>query len=140
MLQFRYLRLPCLERLRLREEWLKFKRDRYESWKKLMEEKGRQKENWFKVRVQLQREKLELRRDGFALRRKNGKREEECLDCRFPSRVGPSRLGRITFLRIPRLPPEDEASPREWPGIGTPGGPPPRVVGPEGKRNGGRDG
>jgi hypothetical protein len=50
------------ERLRLREEWLKFKRDRFESWKKLMEEKGRQKENRFKVRVQLQREKLEFRK------------------------------------------------------------------------------
>ena len=50
------------ERLRLREEWLKFKRDRYESWKKLMEEKGRQKENRFKIRVQLQREKLEFRK------------------------------------------------------------------------------
>lgn len=33
------------ERLRLREESLKFKRDRFESWKKLMEDKGRQKEN-----------------------------------------------------------------------------------------------
>ena len=49
------------ERLRLREEWLKFKRDRYESWKKLMEEKGRQEEDRFRVRVQLQREKLALR-------------------------------------------------------------------------------
>ena len=31
------------ERLRLREEALKFKRDRFESWKKLMEDKGRAK-------------------------------------------------------------------------------------------------
>ena len=56
------------ERLRLREEWLKFKRDRYESWKKLMEEKGRQKENRFKVRVQLQREKLEFRKKRLYLK------------------------------------------------------------------------
>jgi hypothetical protein len=50
------------ERLRLRGEWLKFKRNRYESWKKLMEEKGRQKEDRFRVRVQLQRDKLEFRK------------------------------------------------------------------------------
>jgi len=56
------------ERLRLREEWLKFKRDRYESWKKLMEEKGRQKENRFKVRIQLQREKLEFRKKQLSLK------------------------------------------------------------------------
>ncbi len=58
------------ERLRLREEWLKFKRDRYESWKELMEEKGRQKENRFKVRVQLQREKLEFRKEQCYLKEK----------------------------------------------------------------------
>jgi len=56
------------ERLRLRQEWLIFKRDRYESWKKLMEEKGRQKENRFKVRVQLQRERLELRKKLLSLK------------------------------------------------------------------------
>jgi hypothetical protein len=56
------------ERLRLRQEWLIFKRDRYESWKKLMEEKGRQKENRFKVRVQLQREKLEFRKKQLSLK------------------------------------------------------------------------
>ena len=56
------------ERLRLREEWLKFKRDRFESWKKLMEEKGRQKENRFKIRVQLQREKLEFRKKQLSLK------------------------------------------------------------------------
>jgi hypothetical protein len=56
------------ERLRLREEWLKFKRDRFESWKKLMEEKGRQKENRFKVRVQLQRDKLEFRKKQLFLK------------------------------------------------------------------------
>jgi hypothetical protein len=56
------------ERLRLREEWLKFKIDRYESWKKLMEEKGKQKENRFKVRVQLQRDKLEFRKKQLHLK------------------------------------------------------------------------
>ena len=61
------------ERLRLREEWLKFKRDRYESWKKLMEEKGRQKENRFKVRVQLQREKLEFRKKQLDLKKETDK-------------------------------------------------------------------
>ena len=58
------------ERLRLRRNLLKFKRDRYESWKKLMEEKGRQKENRFKVRVQLQRERLELRKKQLCLKEK----------------------------------------------------------------------
>jgi hypothetical protein len=57
-------------RLRLREESLKFKRDRYESWKKLMEEKGRQKENQFGVRAQLQRDKLEFRKKQFHLKEK----------------------------------------------------------------------
>ncbi len=67
------------ERLRLREEWLKFKRDRYESWKKLMEEKGRQKENRFKVRVQLQRDKLEFRKKHlYLMRRKWTERRKSC--------------------------------------------------------------
>ncbi len=56
------------ERLKLREEWLKFKRDRYESWKKLMEQKGREKENRLKIRVQLQREKLEFRKKQLYLK------------------------------------------------------------------------
>ena len=60
------------QRLRLREESLKFKRERFESWENLMEERGRQKENRFKVRVQLQREKLEFRKK--QLRLKEGKR------------------------------------------------------------------
>ena len=69
------------ERHRLREEWLKFKRDRYESWKKLMEEKGRQKENRFKIRVQLQREKLELRKKQFYLKeKKRTERRNSCTD------------------------------------------------------------
>jgi hypothetical protein len=55
------------ERLRLREESLKFKRDRFESWKKLMEDKGREKENRLKLKIQLQREKSEFKKEQFAL-------------------------------------------------------------------------
>jgi hypothetical protein len=55
------------ERLRLREESLKFKRDRFESWKRLMEEKGREKENRLKLKIQLQREKSEFRKERFVL-------------------------------------------------------------------------
>jgi hypothetical protein len=54
------------ERLRLREESLKFKRDRFESWKRLMEDKGREKENRLKLKIQLQREKFEFRKARFA--------------------------------------------------------------------------
>lgn len=43
------------ERLRLRGEWLNFKRDRFESWKKLMEDKRKQKVNQSNKHVQLQR-------------------------------------------------------------------------------------
>jgi len=53
-------------------ESLKFKRDRFESWKRLMEEKGKQKEAQFRVKVQLQRERLEFRKQQFHL--KGGKR------------------------------------------------------------------
>jgi hypothetical protein len=56
------------ERIRLRGKCLKFKKDRFESWKKLMEDKGRQKENQFKLAVQLQREKLEFKKEQFYLR------------------------------------------------------------------------
>jgi hypothetical protein len=55
------------ERLRLREESLKFKRDRFESWKKLMEDKGREKENRLRLKIQLQREKSEFRKERFVL-------------------------------------------------------------------------
>jgi hypothetical protein len=54
------------ERLRLREEALKFQRDRFESWKRLMEEKGKEKENRLKLKIQLQREQLEFRKARFA--------------------------------------------------------------------------
>ena len=56
------------ERLRLREESLKFKRDRFESWKKLMEDKGRQREIQSKLQVQLQRDKLEFRKKQLSLK------------------------------------------------------------------------
>jgi hypothetical protein len=54
------------ERLRLREEALRFRRDRFESWKRLMEDKGKEKENRLKLRIQLQREQFELRKARFA--------------------------------------------------------------------------
>jgi hypothetical protein len=54
-------------RLRLRKQALKFKKDRFESWKKLMEDKGKQKEDQFKLKVQLRREELEFKKDQFAL-------------------------------------------------------------------------
>jgi len=50
------------ERLRLREEALKFNRDRFESWKRLMEEKGREKEDRLRLRIQLQRERFEFKK------------------------------------------------------------------------------
>jgi hypothetical protein len=62
------------ERLRLRGEWLKFKRDRFESWKKLMEDKGKQKEKQFKLEVQLQRERLEFKKKQFHLKEKKRKK------------------------------------------------------------------
>jgi hypothetical protein len=66
------------ERLRLRREWLKFKKDRFQSWKKLMDEKGKQKENQFKLKVQLQRDKLEFRKGRFYFKeRKRALREKE---------------------------------------------------------------
>jgi len=68
------------EKLRVREEWVKFKRDRYESWKRLLEETGRRKENRFKVRVQPQREKLEFRKKQLShKKRKRTGRRKPCL-------------------------------------------------------------
>jgi len=61
------------ERLRLREESLKFKRDRFESWKKLMEDKGKQKENQLTLKVQLQREKIEFKKEQLSRKRKKGR-------------------------------------------------------------------
>jgi len=55
------------ERLRLREESIKFRRDRFESWKKLMEDIGKQREAQFKLAVQLQREKLKFKKEQFYL-------------------------------------------------------------------------
>lgn len=67
------------ERLRLREESLKFKRDRFESWKQLMEEKGREKENRLRLKVQLRREVLEFRKEQFALMAHKAKGLNPCL-------------------------------------------------------------
>jgi hypothetical protein len=64
------------ERLRLREEWLKFKKDRFESWKKLMEDKGKQKESQFKLEVKLRREKLEFKKEQFYLKEKKRTQRE----------------------------------------------------------------
>ena len=64
------------ERLRLRREWLKFKKDRFESWKKVMEDKTKQKENQFKLEVQLQREKLEFKKEQFYLKEKKRTQRE----------------------------------------------------------------
>jgi hypothetical protein len=55
------------ERLRLREESLKFQRDRFESWKRLMEDKGREIENRLRLKIQLQREQFEFKNEQFAL-------------------------------------------------------------------------
>jgi hypothetical protein len=65
-----------VERLSLRREWLNFKKDRFDSWKKLMEDKGRQKENQFNLAVQLQREKLEFKKEQLYLREKRRHREK----------------------------------------------------------------
>jgi len=55
------------ERLRLREEALTFKKDRFESWKRLMEDKGREKENRLRLKIQLQREQFEFKKEQFSL-------------------------------------------------------------------------
>ena len=85
------------ERLKLRREWLTFKKDRFESWKKLMEEKGRQKEIQFKLKVQLQREKLEFRKEQFHLMQKKGHKEKGSIN-------GTSKKERTckTITRTPR--------------------------------------
>jgi hypothetical protein len=57
------------ERLRIREETLRFKKDRYDSWRRLMEERGKQKIHQTALRVQLQRKKLELRKELALLKR-----------------------------------------------------------------------
>jgi hypothetical protein len=51
------------KRLRLREELLKFKKARFESWRKLMEERGKQKETQNMLKIELEREKLEFQRE-----------------------------------------------------------------------------
>jgi len=51
------------KRLRLREESLKFKKARFESWRKLMEERAKQKETQNMLKIELEREKLEFQRE-----------------------------------------------------------------------------
>ena len=60
------------ERLRLREEALRFKKDRFESWKRLMEEKGREKETRLRLKIQIQRERFEFRKEQSSLRGNRG--------------------------------------------------------------------
>ena len=61
------------ERIRLRKESLDFKRCRYESWKRLMEDKGRQKEELLRLHMQLQREKLEFREKSLRAKKQTAK-------------------------------------------------------------------
>lgn len=60
------------QRIKIREEELKFKKERFESWKKLMEDKGREKESRLRLKIQIQRERLEFKKEQSTLR---GKRE-----------------------------------------------------------------
>jgi uncharacterized protein YlaI len=60
------------ERLKLREEALRFKKDRFESWKRLMEEKGREKESRLRLIIQIQRERFEFRKEQSSLRGNSG--------------------------------------------------------------------
>ena len=64
------------ERLKLRREWLTFRKDRFESWKRLLEEKGKQKENQFNLEVQLQREKLKFKKEQVYLKEKRRMQRE----------------------------------------------------------------
>lgn len=57
-------------RLKLREESLRFRRDRFDAWRSLMEEKGKQREHRIDLHMQLQREKLELRKEQLLLKEK----------------------------------------------------------------------
>jgi hypothetical protein len=65
------------EKLRLQQESLDFKRDRFESWKKLMEDIGKQRMDQFKLAVQLQREKLKFKREQFYLKEKKRKERKK---------------------------------------------------------------
>ncbi len=57
------------ERLRLREESLKFEKDRFESWRQLMQEKGEEKERRITLKIQLQRERQEFQRELLMLKK-----------------------------------------------------------------------
>jgi hypothetical protein len=64
------------ERLRLRGEWLKFKKDRFESWRQLMEEKGKEKERLLRLKAQLRREELEFKKEQFLIRKTKAHRRK----------------------------------------------------------------
>jgi hypothetical protein len=53
----------AVERIKLRKDALDFKKRRYESWRQLMVDKGRQKAELRRLHIQLQREKIELRKE-----------------------------------------------------------------------------
>jgi uncharacterized protein YlaI len=59
-------------RLRLREEWIEFKRERFEAWKQLMEAKGKEKEYRLTLKLQLQRERLAFRREQMLVKAGRG--------------------------------------------------------------------
>ena len=95
------------ERIRLRGEWLNFKKDRFESWKKLMEDKTKQKENQFKLTVQLQREKLEFKKEQFYLKGRKKERERmrkddpSCRSINLRTKIQESPKPPMSTLRQP---------------------------------------
>ncbi len=95
------------ERIRLRGEWLNFKKNRFESWKKLMEDKTKQKENQFKLTVQLQREKLEFKKEQFYLKGRKKERERmrkddpSCRSINLRTKFQKSQRPPISILRQP---------------------------------------
>jgi len=79
------------ERLRLRAESLQFKRDRFESWKRLMEKKGKYKEHLLRLTIQLRREELRLRKEKSLAGKTNGRRRKP-KPSRYNCRRAASRL------------------------------------------------
>ena len=69
----------CLkaERLRLRGEWLNFKKDRFESWRHLMEEKGKAKESLLRLNVEIRREELEFRKEQLLARKTKARKGDQ---------------------------------------------------------------
>jgi hypothetical protein len=73
------------QRIRVREEELKFKRERFESWKKLMENKGKEKESRLRLKIQIQRERFEFRKEQFSLRGNRGISGDDDNGSRLPN-------------------------------------------------------